>query len=180
MKHYLRVGALWNPRATTTTKALCLHRHCRAGAQGLSQCRVVRDPHPHHWRGLWNHVLVVVHWFCGHVVAAWWSCARVVVVQCLWVHVIVVVAWATVSVPSSQRGGTVLTLSSSWRGGSVEPLRDDNDNDAGCVPASSSLRRGRGLCAHHRCAGHYVGVAAIGQRFWARMVVVARRPCVLV
>jgi len=78
--------------------------------------------------------------------------SRVVVVQFL-VHVIVVVAWANVSVPSSQRGGTVLTLSSSWRGGSVEPLRDDNDNDRGCVPASSSLRRGRGLCAHHRARG---------------------------
>ena len=34
-------------------------------------------------------------------------------------------------------------LLSLWRGGSVEPLHDDNDNDTGCVPASLSLS----LCA---------------------------------
>src|SRR6266404_5283480 len=36
------------------------------------------------------------------------------------------------------------------------------------------------IYAHHHCAGHYVGVTAIGQRFWARMVIVAWLPCVLV
>src|SRR6266404_7609374 len=47
--HRHHTGALWNPHATTTTKALCLCRHCRAGVQGLSQCRAVWDLHPHHW-----------------------------------------------------------------------------------------------------------------------------------
>ncbi len=34
--HHHHMGALWNPCTTTTTKALCLCRHCRAGVQGLS------------------------------------------------------------------------------------------------------------------------------------------------
>src|SRR6266404_9096131 len=42
---------------------------------------------------------------------------------------------------------------SSPREGSVEPLRDDDDSEVGCVPASSSSRRGPGLSSPHEGVG---------------------------
>jgi len=110
------------------------------GLQGLSRCRVVRDRIPIIGGALEPRDRPCAPVLC-HVVAAWWSCARVVVVAVSLGACIVVVAWATVSVPSSQRGGTVLTLSSSWRGVLWNP----------CATTTTTTRA---VCLRrHRCAG---------------------------
>src|SRR6266404_1908403 len=51
---------------------------------------------------------------------------------------------------SSQRGSG---STSSPREGSVEPLHDDDNSEVGCVPASSSSRRGLGLSSPREGVG---------------------------